>query len=696
MSIHLGRRRLRRLLIIALAVLTALPLSIFLATERATAAAPTADPARSCMVAPGGFLSEGPTDWRSFPRPLGKVKMAMLFVDFADAPADTSVDSELEIFSTESEDWYATSSYGKFDLDIVPYKRWLRLPSSLNEYARTHPLMTARDGRPDVVTDDPMLASIFRNAVQLADPYFDFSQTDALLLVPSRRSSYSRGYATFEHISADGNTILAETNLATSRYRDGHILLNHEGGHLISLPDTYGGPGGFGWTGGWDVMGHMWGPAPDQFAWHKWKVGWLDDAQIACLATRNAVIEHTVTPVETPGGTKAVVVRYGTNTAYIAEVRQRLGLDTRACDTGVLVYRVDSRTPSGSGPVRVMDSHPNTGCGNNGLNDATYDLGPGEVSTFTDTANAVRIQVMAKSGNDFTVRATFGTPASDDFAMSVAPSSGQVTAGGSTSATVATSVTSGSAQRVALSASGLPSGASAVFEPAEVTAGGSSRMTISTTASTPNGTYPVSVVGRGATASRTATFTLTVGTPPPVDFADDFESDKGWRVNPNGTDTAGSGRWERAQPQSTTHNGITVQNGTTPGPGTYDLVTGAAAGTEVGANDVDGGVTSVQSPAITLAAGVSYRLRFSHYLAHLDNATAEDYLRVRVVHSGGTTTVFERKAAASNAGGTFATADVSLTAYAGQAIRLLVETADAGTGSLIEAAIDNVEVLRGP
>nr|WP_042177993.1 hypothetical protein [Kibdelosporangium sp. MJ126-NF4]CEL12904.1 putative secreted protein [Kibdelosporangium sp. MJ126-NF4]CTQ98588.1 putative secreted protein [Kibdelosporangium sp. MJ126-NF4] len=394
----------------------ALSLSLSLATP-AVAAGPdmslpvtAPDPAQSCMVARGGFLSEGPTDWRSFPRPLGKVKMAMLFVDFANAPADTSIDSELAIFSTRSEDWYASSSYGKFDLDIVPYKRWLRLPSSFNDHATQHPLMRADDNRPDVVTDDPKLASIFRNAVQQADPSFDFSQTDAVLLVPSRRSGYTRGYATFEHIQADGNTILAETNLATSRYRDGHILLNHEGGHLISLPDTYGGPGGFGWTGGWDVMGHMWGPAPDQFAWHKWKVGWLTDDRISCVATRNKMIEQTISPIEIEPGTKAAVVRYGPNTAYVAEVRQRLGLDTRACDTGVLIYRIDSRTPSGSGPVRVMDSHPNTSCGNLGLNDAPYDLGPGEVSTFTDSANQVRIQVTAKSGNDFTVRASLGTP----------------------------------------------------------------------------------------------------------------------------------------------------------------------------------------------------------------------------------------------------------------------------------------------
>ena len=45
----------------------------------------------------------------------------------------------------------------------------------------------------------------------------------------------------------------------------------------------------------------------------------------------------------------------------------------------------------------------------------------------------------------------------------VAPTSGSVTQGSSTTSAISTTVTSGSAQSVALSASGLPSGATATF-----------------------------------------------------------------------------------------------------------------------------------------------------------------------------------------------------------------------------------------
>ena len=115
------------------------------------------------------------------------------------------------------------------------------------------------------------------------------------------------------------------------------------------------------------------------------------------------------------------------------------------------------------------------------------------------------ISVPAQTGE---ATCTTGTP-TNDFSVSVSPTSGSVTAGSSASATVATATTAGSAQSVALTASGLPSGATASFSPASVTSGASSTLTIATTAATPSGSYPVTVTGTGS-ATHTATYTLTV------------------------------------------------------------------------------------------------------------------------------------------------------------------------------------------
>ncbi|MFC3897330.1 M28 family peptidase [Lentzea rhizosphaerae] len=110
-----------------------------------------------------------------------------------------------------------------------------------------------------------------------------------------------------------------------------------------------------------------------------------------------------------------------------------------------------------------------------------------------------------------------GSTPANDFSVAVSPTSGSVAAGSSASATVQTQTTAGQAQTVQLTATGLPSGATASFNPASVTTGSSSTLTISTTASISNGTYPITVRAAGST-TKTATYTLTVtgGTGPQI------------------------------------------------------------------------------------------------------------------------------------------------------------------------------------
>ncbi len=197
---------------------------------------------------------------------------------------------------------------------------------------------------------------------------------------------------------------------------------------------------------------------------------------------------------------------------------------------------------------------------------------------------------------------------------------------------------------------------------------------------------------RNSDAIAHAVWTLAGTTPPgSTVYSDTFESATGWTANPSGTDTATSGRFERADPAATS-SGVATQLGTTVS-GVNDLVTGATAGASAGANDVDGGVTSIQSPAITLPTG-TLNLSFSWYLAHLNNATSADYVRVRVVSGATTTTVFTQTGAATNRAAAWQTASVDLSAYAGQSVRLLVEAADTGTASLVEAAVDNVTITK--
>jgi hypothetical protein len=103
-----------------------------------------------------------------------------------------------------------------------------------------------------------------------------------------------------------------------------------------------------------------------------------------------------------------------------------------------------------------------------------------------------------------------GATQTNDFSMAANPSSVSVVQGQNVTTTISTAVTSGTAQSVSLSASGLPSGVTASFNPATVTAGASSTLTFTTTATTPPASATVTVTGTGASATHTTTVALTV------------------------------------------------------------------------------------------------------------------------------------------------------------------------------------------
>jgi extracellular elastinolytic metalloproteinase len=176
-----------------------------------------------------------------------------------------------------------------------------------------------------------------------------------------------------------------------------------------------------------------------------------------------------------------------------------------------------------------------------------------------------------------------------------------------------------------------------------------------------------------------------------VVFSDDFEQDRGWTVNSSGTDTATTGQWARANPETTTSSG-TKQEGTTPS-GSFDLVTGPLAGAAAGTNDVDGGVTSIQSPLIAIPAGGTVTLSLSFYFAHLNNSSNADFFRVQVVGAT-TSTVIEELGSAVDDDAAFSSRTVDISAFAGQSVRIVISASDLAGASLIEAAVDDVVIRR--
>jgi hypothetical protein len=101
-----------------------------------------------------------------------------------------------------------------------------------------------------------------------------------------------------------------------------------------------------------------------------------------------------------------------------------------------------------------------------------------------------------------------------NFSLSSTPTSQSVTPGGSTSYTITVTPSHGFTGDVTLGVTGLPAGATGSFSPNPVTGGsGSSTLSVSTLASTPPGTYTLTITGTSGSQSHPIMVTLNVTSP---------------------------------------------------------------------------------------------------------------------------------------------------------------------------------------
>jgi PGF-pre-PGF domain-containing protein len=127
------------------------------------------------------------------------------------------------------------------------------------------------------------------------------------------------------------------------------------------------------------------------------------------------------------------------------------------------------------------------------------------------SVNLPHLSTFVIGGSGITTTTYVAPPApAPDFTISVSPTSGSVVQGGSTSVTVSIGSVGGFSGTVSLSASSLPSDATASFSPDNGTLSFNSTLTISTASTTPAGTYSITITGTGGGKTHTTTCTLTV------------------------------------------------------------------------------------------------------------------------------------------------------------------------------------------
>jgi carboxypeptidase T len=176
-------------------------------------------------------------------------------------------------------------------------------------------------------------------------------------------------------------------------------------------------------------------------------------------------------------------------------------------------------------------------------------------------------------------------------------------------------------------------------------------------------------------------------------FFDDVEIARGWTVDPDGTDTATTGRFARGDPAPTTWGGLPVQPDRAYS-GRYAFITGLAAGATPSTYDLDGRTTirsvPITMPATGSAGNLTFRYTFVHGLI-----SSADWLKAFIENGAGTRTlVWSNVGSWRSVDATWARASVPMNAWSGQTIRIVFEAADGGRDSLLEVGIDDVRVER--
>jgi aminopeptidase S len=185
-----------------------------------------------------------------------------------------------------------------------------------------------------------------------------------------------------------------------------------------------------------------------------------------------------------------------------------------------------------------------------------------------------------------------------------------------------------------------------------------------------------------------------LGTP----FTDTVETNLGWTLTTTG-DTATAGLWVRGDPVGTINGSVQVQpdNDVTAAPGVNCFFTGqGTVGGTLGAADVDGGFTTLTSPTMNATGGVAYVNYYRWYSNSQGGAPNADTFRVQISNNNGTTWVpletVGPTGAETNGGWVFKEFRVSDFVTPTSQIRIRFIAEDVGTGSLVEAAVDEVRM----
>ncbi|MCC6294858.1 MAG: hypothetical protein IT164_19560 [Bryobacterales bacterium] len=364
---------------------------------------PPRTPPAPCNLQPTGeypgLFSAAATSYTYHLRSTGTLRGVLLFLEFPGArtmPGDATTQTLYDELAPPYTRMMASLSYNRVRVEITPIHKWYLMPRDFHQY----PLRTYGD-----------LRTFFRDVISAADFDVSFASFDFITVITAQSLDVGAAQAFLllpgVEASADGVPMKFMTFIPRRlRFPD---VLAHENLHLMGLQDLYlldahTNDDSIKPFGRWDIMSSGYGLT----AWHKEKLGWIEPSQITCLAAGSG--EALLTPVGTPNGVKALAVPISPTRVMVAEARETGPDDPALCESGVILYTVDSTVPTGSGPFQIKPAkltgptllrscsppEPNAY--------AAYGTGAQDISRHFEPGPNLLFEVTRKQATGYTVR----------------------------------------------------------------------------------------------------------------------------------------------------------------------------------------------------------------------------------------------------------------------------------------------------
>lgn len=282
---------------------------------------------------------------------VGRIRVAVLFVDFIDKPTEQNIDP-LFSYLNASNAIFDEISYGRLDFFLDPLKKWLRMSKKSTYY-------NINRSNSKIPYQEYVQAAV--NSAEEHGYNFHGVSLLAVIANPDAKFDFGPAHLGFDTSAMDGRVKMPfSVTSGQDAWRAGAgRWLVHESGHTMGLVDLYNfehenNTKTHCFVGYFSLMGFNFAEnrAPGFFGWERWLMGWLDETQVTEYSVN--VTTYTLTPLATVGGLKIIVIPTSSTTGIVLESRHAIGIDDKIPREGVLVYTVDTSIKSGYGPIIVQ------------------------------------------------------------------------------------------------------------------------------------------------------------------------------------------------------------------------------------------------------------------------------------------------------------------------------------------------------